>query len=428
MRKTVLTPIHPMTSNPSGDLSATYIGIDWADQKHDYALRQVDGKIECGTFDQDPVAIAERLNQIRKRAGTPAIVIGIETTNGPLVNALAEHADIAIYPINPAALAKYREAFAHGGGKNDKVDAALILQYLIHYRERMRPLQQDSPQTRMLATLTRDRRQFVEQRVVLSQQLTDLLKAYFPAVLGMKAAKPYAEFLLKLIVKYPTLAAVHQAGKTRVRKLFYGLGSTERIEKRIDALFNANPLTNDEVVLSSSARKAQWLAQQLLVLNQAVRQYDAAIRRALRQHWLQSVVQTLPCGVTSKARIIAALGDDKLRYASATDLTAAVGIAPLTTQSGKSRYVSSRWATSKFLRQTFHEFAGVTINRCRWSRAFYDSQISIGKTPCMAKRALAYKWIRIIYRCWQTETPYDDQQYLKRLAETGSPLARKISA
>jgi transposase len=224
------------------------------------------------------------------------------------------------------------------------------------------------------------------------------------------------------------LAAVHKAGKTRIRKLFYGLGSTERIEARIDALFNAKPLTTDEIVLSTSARKAQCLAQQLLLLNQAVRKYDWEIRQALDKHALRSVVNTLPCGATSRARIIAALGDDKSRYASATDFPAAVGIAPITTQSGKSRYVSSRWATSKFLRQTFHEFAGVTIERCPWSKAFYESQIAKGKTSRMAKRALAYKWIRIIYRCWQTETPYDQQHYLRQLSKTGSPLAKKLVA
>ncbi len=428
MSESLSSPIHPANSNPNAATPVTCIGIDWADQQHEYALCLPNGKNRRGIFEQDPTAIGDLLGRIQKQAGTPTILMALETTNGPLINALREHSDITIYPINPAALAKYREAFAHGGGKNDKVDAALILQYLMHYRERMKPLQQDSPQTRLLAALTRDRRQFVEQRVDLSQRLIDLLKAYFPAVLNMKAAKPYAEFLLKLIAKYPTLTAVRKAGKARIRKLFYGLGTTARIEKRIEALFSAKPLTTDDTILKTSARKAQWLAQQLLLLNQAVRNYDGQIRQAVAQHPLRSVVDTLPCGMTSRARIIAAMGDDKTRYASATDFTAAVGIAPLTTQSGKSRYVSSRWATSKFLRQTFHEFAGVTIKRCPWSKAFYDNQIAKGKTSRMAKRALAYKWIRIIYRCWQTDTAYDQQKYLEQLFKTGSPLAKKLVA
>lgn len=404
----------------------TLVGIDWADREHEFVLTGPDGKRHRGAFNQEPSAIADFLQQCRNRFGLTSIAVAIETNRGPLINALLEHDDVTIYPINPAALASYREAFAHGGGKNDQVDAALILQYLTHYRSKLKPLTPNSPQTRLLAALVRDRRNMVEQRVDRSLQLKALLKDYFPAVLRIKAAKPYAEFLLKLIVKYPTLQAVKKAGKARVRKLFYGLGSTARIEERIQILFAAQPLTTDDVILSTSSRKAQLLASQLMVLNKAIVSYDKEIRTALSHHKQLAIVESLPCGLTSKARIIAALGDDKQRYQSATQLTAAVGIAPLTKQSGKSRVVYSRWATSKFLRQTFHEFAGVAIRRCPWSSAFYESQIANGKTPRMAKRALAYKWIRIIYRCWQAGIPYDQKTYLKRLIETQSPLVSKL--
>lgn len=424
MRETSSLPNQTNTKNQSIIL----VGIDWADSQHEFVLTGPDGKRHRGSFDQEPGAIADFLQQWRKQFTLQPIAIAIETSNGPLINALLEHDEVIIYPVNPAALASYREAFAHGGGKNDQVDAALILQYLTHYRGQLKPLRQDSPQTRLLNALVRDRRLAVEQRVDLALQLKSLLKAYFPAVLRMKAAKPYAEFLLRLIAKYPTLAAVKKTGKVRIRKLFYGLGSTARIEERIESLFTAQPLTTDEVVLNTSSRKAQLLARQLLLLNQAIRDYDREIRLALSQHQLQAVFESLPCGVTSKARIIAALGDDKQRYQSATELTTAVGIAPITTQSGKSRYVSSRWATSKFLRQTFHEFAGVTIKRCPWSKVFYESQIADGKTARMAKRALAYKWIRIIYRCWQADAPYDQEKYLQRLIKTRSPLAKKMAA
>ena len=361
------------------------VGIDWADAEHEFLMTGPDGKTQRGTFDQQPEAIAEFIQLCRIQFPMASIAIAVETNNGPLVNSLLEHENVTIYPINPAALASYREAFAHGGGKNDQVDAALILQYLTHYHQQLKPLIPNVPQTRLLSALVRDRRIFVQQRVALSLQLKSLLKTYFPAVLSMKAAKPYAEFLLKLVAKYPNHQAVQKAGKTRIRKLFYGLGNKARIEERIESLFTAQPLTTDQVILSTSARKAQSIAQQLLLLNKSIRQYDLEIRQALNDHPRSFLVDSLPCGTTSKARILAALGDDKQRYPSATSLTAAVGIAPITTQSGKSRYVSSRWATSKFMRQTFQAFAGIVFTRCPWSKAFYDNQISNGKSSSMAK-------------------------------------------
>ena len=110
----------------------------------------------------------------------------------------------------------------------------------------------------------------------------------------------------------------------------------------------------------------------------------------------------------------------------AASLQAASGIAPVTTQSGRQRFVNARWACTKFMKQTFHEFAGLSITRSRWAKAFYEQQRSRGKSAQMSRRDLAYKWQRIIYRLWQTGETYDDQRYIDRLKATSSPLYKLI--
>jgi len=72
-----------------------------------------------------------------------------------------------------------------------------------------------------------------------------------------------------------------------------------------------------------------------------------------------------------------------------------------------------RWACPKFLRQTFHEFAAHSIPRCPWTSAFYRDKLERGMTHHAAVRALAFKWIRILFRCWKTRTPYDESTYLQ---------------
>ena len=45
-------------------------------------------------------------------------------------------------------------------------------------------------------------------------------------------------------------------------------------------------------------------------------------------------------------------------------------------------------------------------------------------------RALAYKWIRILYRCWQERIAYDERRYLKSLQKkplTIAPILRLTS-
>ena len=171
--------------------------------------------------------------------------------------------------------------------------------------------------------------------------------------------------------------------------------------------------------------RAVWAALCRLVetYNKQIDRYDKEIKKLVVGHADYAIVASLPAGAhATRGRLIAALGDDRSRYANAESLQVASGIAPLTTQSGKQRFVSSRWACSKFMKQTFHEFAGLTITKSKWAEAFYKMQLSKGKSPQMARRALAYKWQRIIFRCWQDRVPYDEARYIQRLKATSSPL------
>lgn len=405
------------------------VGIDWADRQHEFAALLPNGTVETGSFRHRPEAIAQWVDGFRARFPQARLEIAIETSRGAIINALLEFESIRLFPINPHALACYRKAFAHGGGKCDSVDARLIMQFLVSHRPGMRPLQLDQPLTRELGILAEQRRGLVEQRVILANRLKDLLKRYFPVLLELSAAKPYAHFLIALLIKYPTLAEVQRAGATRLRRLFFGLGTKDKIEQRIATLLSARPLTTDDSTLRTHARYAQALASQIAPLNKTIKQYDLELLRLLQVHPDYPLFNSLPgASVKTHARLIAALGDDRSRFDSAESLQAAAGIAPLTEQSGNSRYVRRRWASTTFMMQTFFEFAGLSIPRCAWAKAFYDSQLAKGKSSSIAKRALAYKWIRIIYHCWKHRTPYNESTHLARLASAGSPTARKLAS
>jgi hypothetical protein len=99
------------------------------------------------------------------------------------------------------------------------------------------------------------------------------------------------------------------------------------------------------------------------------------------------------------------------------------GIAPITVRSGRQSQVHWRWATSTFLRQTFHEFAHHSILHTPWAKTFYHQQRARGKKHHAAVRALAFKWIRILWRCWSDRTPYDSARYERALHLRHSPLS-----
>jgi hypothetical protein len=81
-------------------------------------------------------------------------------------------------------------------------------------------------------------------------------------------------------------------------------------------------------------------------------------------------------------------------------------------QSGNTRSTHCRQAYPRFLRQTFHEWAAYSIQKSQSARAYYEKQLSRGKKHHAAVRALAYKLIRVLFRCWKDRVAYTETRYL----------------
>lgn len=141
----------------------------------------------------------------------------------------------------------------------------------------------------------------------------------------------------------------------------------------------------------------------------------------------QPLYESLPgCGPVFGPRLAAVMGQDRARFATAGDLQSRTGIAPIRRQSGKKEVAVRRMVCPQFERQTFHEWAGETVPVSLWAKAYYQSQMEAGKLHHSALRALAFKWQRILHRCWQNGTPYDEAIYEAALKRTGSPLVPRI--
>ena len=113
------------------DEFAAYVGIDWADEKHDLALLPTgQAKEEHRQLDQTPEAIDAWATELRQRFGGQSVAICLEQSKGGLIYALMKYDFLVLYPINPKQLARFREALAPSGSKDDPTDAALCLRLL----------------------------------------------------------------------------------------------------------------------------------------------------------------------------------------------------------------------------------------------------------------------------------------------------------
>lgn len=418
-----------MPSTPMIPLAAM-IGLDWGDEHHDIALQATgSATVEVGRLEHTPEALAAWLAALDHRFGGQSIGIAIETSRGAVVHALLEVPFVVVYPINPRSLRRFREAFSPNGAKDDEPDARLLLAMLTKHREQLAPLVPDDRATRTLQRLVQHRRAIVDLRTTLTQQLQAVLKEYFPLALTVAGTELCMPLACEFLCRWPTLAALQRARPATVRTFYTGRNcrSAERIAERLTAIATAIPLTTDPAIIEPSALYVQTLARQLLALGPSLAHVEEAIAAAFAAHPDAALFQSVPgAGAAFAPRLLVAFGTERTRFPSAADLQHTAGIAPITIRSGKSCVVHWRWATSTFLRQTFHEFAGYSIRSADWARAFYHTQRGRGKSHHAAVRALAYKWIRILWRCWQDRTPYDDARYVRALAQRGSPLAEHL--
>jgi transposase len=186
-------------------------------------------------------------------------------------------------------------------------------------------------------------------------------------------------------------------------------------------------LTRDSAIIEAGTLTVQMLAQQLKALVPYIARYEKEIAQLFDIHPDSPLFNNLPgAGPTLGPRLLAAFGTDRERFQSPLEAVTFFGVAPVTEQSGKSQWIHFRWACPKFLRQSFHEFAGQSIRFCDWAAVFYRQQRARGKGHHAAVRALAYKWIRILFRCWKSRQPYDPQLYLTTLLKRGSPYGSSV--
>lgn len=409
---------------------AALIGIDWADDHHDFALQATDTPtIEAGQIPHTPAALTTWLALLTQRFGGQPIGIALETSRGPLATVLLETPGVVLYPVNPRSLCRFREALSPNGAKDDAPDAQLLLQLLVHHRAQLPPWRPDDVTTRRLAALVEHRRTAVALRTQLLQQLQAALKAYFPQALTWAGTDLTSPMALAFLRRWPTLAAVQRARPTTLRQFYtqHGCRRSGVIGARLAEMQTATPLTRDAALLTSSVSWVQLLLAQLTTLQPEIARLEREIAADFAAHPDAALFASFPgAGAALAPRLLVAFGTDRQRFPSAEAMQTAAGVAPITVRSGRHHAVYWRWATSTFLRQSFHEFAEQSVRDCAWAKAYYHQQRHRGKGHHMAVRALAFKWIRILWRCWHDRVPYDDARYTRALAHRRSPLAATL--
>ncbi len=413
-------------SAPEPDFAA-FIAIDWADREHTFALQMSDdNKRERGKFENKPNIIESWALQLAARFPGRRVAVGLEQSRGALFYALSKYDHLVLYPIHPSTSFGFRKAVHPSGSKSDPRDADILLDLLTLHRHRLRRFEPDDEPTRKLQLLVEKRRQMVDMRTAETNRITDQLKLYFPQILDWfeDLSAPIVSAFLR---RWPTLAELQKETVEAVRAFFHehGSRSARRIEQRIEEIQQAKAPLDDNAIIEPGTLLVRSLLDVVAVLREGIRHFDKAIAETTESHPDYVIFASFPgAGPTLAPRLLAAFGSRRDRFTSANQLQTFSGIAPVMEASGKQQWIHFRVSCPKFLRQSFHEFAALSTQQCQWAREFYDRQKEKGKSHHAAVRSLAFKWIRILFRCWQSRQTYNENLYEAARSARAIPLSR----
>lgn len=413
-------------STDQEDRFSALIGLDWGDCSHAVALFAAGSdSVESSTLVQTAEAVRAWIKDLEKRFGGKPVAIALETSKGALIHMFFNVPWLTIFPIHPATSARYRKAFSPSGAKDDAPDALILLDLLRNHRNKLRSLVVEDDATRKLAGLCELRRKSVDRRTGLTNAIRSLLKGYFPQALKLIGETLHSPLALAFLQKWPDLISLKSAKSSTIKSFFHrhNVRRPETIQDRLKIIEQAVALTTDEAIVAVSIRQLRRLVEEVEILQRHIIGDEKEIAAQFKAHPDADLFAQLPgAGATLGPRLLVGFGTDRTRYADAGELARYSGVAPVKEKSGGRVWIHWRWNAPWFLRQSLIEWAGQSILYCAWARAYYDQQKSKGKGHWACVRSLAYKWIRILWKCWQTHEPYCESTYLEALEKRKSNL------
>ncbi|MEI2776279.1 MAG: IS110 family transposase [Tetrasphaera sp.] len=400
---------------PDTPPNAVTAGIDWARDDHAVCIVDDRGRQRARTMVDHTASGLSALVRFLGRHGVGEVAI--ERPDGPVIDALLA-AKLTVVVISPNQVKNLRGRYGSAGNKDDRFDAFVLADTLRTDRPRLRALVPDTEETVALRHACRARKDLVNHRVAVTNQLRAHLRNVFPGAVGLFAALDSA-ISLAFISRFTSQAQADWLTPTRLAAWLAKHGYSG---KKDPAVLHAH-LTGAPRGLTGPTAKTQagitraYLAVAATLAEQ-ITTLTTQIEAQLAAHTDAHIFTSLPrSGTVRAARLLAEIGDCRGKFPTPESLACLAGVAPSTRQSGKARAVTFRWACDKQLRDAVTDFAGDSRHDNPWAAQLYKRAIDRGHDHPHAVRILARAWLFVIWHCWQNNTAYDPDRHqaLQRL-------------
>jgi transposase len=387
-------------------------GIDWASEKHDVLIAdEAGGRLLAETFAHDEQGIRALCDAL---VCFEVEVVAIERGDGVLVERLLE-AGVRVLALHPNQVKAARDRFRASGGKSDRFDCFVLCELARTDRHRFRLLEPDSDQTKALRALTRSREDLVAARVALANQLRAELERFWPGPIGLFSDLD-SPISLAFLARYPSPSDARGLGEKRMAAFLraHGYSARKTPAQLLERLRSAPTGRAGEIETRTRRAIVLRLTRTLQVLVEQIRGLETEIGQSLDAHPDGPIFRSFfrsPDAVICAATLLAEIGDCRRRYPHRDAIAADGGQAPVAKESGKRKHAQFRWACNKRLRNALSTLAHCTRRWNPWAADRYAQARARGHNHRRALRTLGRAWSRIIWRCWQTRTPYDPARH-----------------
>jgi transposase len=394
-----------------------YCGIDWAEDHHDIAVVNRDGQLLARSrISDDAAGLTQLLALLAEHGDSPQdpVPVAIETPRGLLVACLRATGR-PVYPVNPMAVARYRDRHSVSGRKSDHGDAVVLANVLRTDRAMHRPLPADSELAQAIAVLARAQQDAVWDRTQAHNRLRSCLREYYPGFLAAFGAarggimRPEARAVLAAA---PTPADAARLTTAQLRAVLKKAGRSRGIDAeatRLREALRAPQMRHPPLVEHAMGRQAIALLGQLDAACTAAADLEHAAVESFNLHPDAGIITSFPgIGALTGARVLAETGDDRSRFQDAKGLKAYAGAAPVTRASGKTRSVTHRRIKNNRLASAGYVWAFSALTASPGARAHYDRRKQAGDRHAAAQRNLFGRLLGCLWHCLITGQHYDE--------------------
>ncbi|MEH2553396.1 transposase [Bradyrhizobium algeriense] len=403
-----------------------FVGIDWATQNHRVCLLDAEGRrVGEREFVHGGAGLTELRDWLleKTKAAPGRIAVAIEMPHGPVVEMLLEHG-FTVFAINPKQLDRFRDRFTVAGAKDDSRDALVLGDSLRTDRKAFRQLATDDPTVIELREWSRLMDELLQERTRLANRLRQQLWRYYPQAAEL-TDDVADDWFLALWQKVPTPAAAAKVSEKAIARIL-----KEHRIRRLDATTVLQTLRKAALFVAPGTREAacvhiRSLVARMHLINQQIKEAGAALdglcdslaaqdeENSSGQSHEQCDVAILRSWPGIGRIVLATLLTEAAQPLQARDyhaLRALAGVAPVTRQSGKQRFVIRRLACNKRLQTAVHHWSRVAIQRDAAARRRYDALRQRGHGHARALRGVADRLLSALCATLTHRTLYEADQ------------------